>query len=242
MTCRAVRARLSDYRDQALPGALSQRVESHLQACRECAERWRSLGEALDALAETPRLRCPDGIASRVLTRLEVESRGPGLALLYRPMWAARPFMIPSLFPAAFLLMVVVAGALALSGDTGPLPPVVTRTLPSPPAWVAPLPSWGTEVLPLVAMAEVSAPRARAEFPADVLTDMEEGSVFVQTVVARDGSVANVTLLDGDRAHAGPLLEALRRERYEPGRFRGRPVAVSVYRLISRMEVRAPLT
>jgi hypothetical protein len=32
-------------------------------------------------------------------------------------------------------------------------------------------------------------------------------------------------------------VDALRRERYEPGRFRGRPVAVSIYRLISRMEV-----
>ena len=52
--------------------------------------------------------------------------------------------------------------------------------------------------------------------------------------------VSAVTLLDGDSRQARPLLDALRRERFEPGRFRGRPVAVSVYRLISRMEVRAP--
>ena len=242
MTCRAVRARLSEYRDRALPGAAAQAVESHLNRCRPCGDRWRSLVETLDALGEAPRLACPDGIASRVLTRLEVESRGPGLALLYRPMWAARPLMLPSLLPAAFVLMMVIGAALALSGDTGPLPPVATRALPSQPAWVAPVPSWGTEVLPLVATDEVSPPRARAEFPADVFAAMEEGSVFLQTVVARDGSVSTVTVLDGDGAHAGPLLEALRRERYEPGRFRGRPVAVSVYRLFSRMEVRAPLT
>jgi len=60
--------------------------------------------------------------------------------------------------------------------------------------------------------------------------------------VARDGSVSTVTLLGGDLAQAGPLLEALRRERFEPATFRGRPVAVSLYRLISRMDVRAPLT
>jgi hypothetical protein len=242
MTCRAVRGRLSEYRDRALTGAVAQAVESHLHGCRACAERWRSLARALDALAEAPRLPSPEGIASHVLTRLEVESRGPGLALLFRPMWAARPFMLPSLLPAAFLLTIVITGALALSGDPGPLPPVVTNTLAPPPAWVAPAPSWGTEILPLVASAEVSAPRSRAEFPAELLADMREGSLFVQTVVARDGSVSTVTVLDGDRAHAEPLLEALRRERYEPGRFRGRPVAVSVYRLISRMEVRAPLT
>jgi len=61
-------------------------------------------------------------------------------------------------------------------------------------------------------------------------------------VVARDGSVSLVRLLDGDSQRAEPVLDALRRERFEPGRYRGRPVAVSVYRLISSLEVRPPLT
>ena len=56
-------------------------------------------------------------------------------------------------------------------------------------------------------------------------------------MVARDGSVSAVTVLGGDSELARPVVDALRRERYEPGRFRGRPVAVSIYRLISRMEV-----
>ena len=51
-----------------------------------------------------------------------------------------------------------------------------------------------------------------------------------------------VTLLNGDSRQARPLLDALRQERFEPGRLRGRPVAVSVYRLISRMDVRASIT
>jgi hypothetical protein len=242
MTCRAVSSRLSSYRDRDLPGHEARAVEAHLGRCPACAQRWRSLVDTLDALAATPRLASPDGIASRVLTRLEVENRGPGLALLYRPMWSDRPFMIPSLFPATLVLVMVIGAALALSSDPGPLPPVATRTLPPAPQWVPVGPSWGTEILPLVASAEVVSPRARTAFPADALTDMREGTLFVQTVVARDGSVSTVTVLDGDRDQAGPLLEALRRERFEPGRFRGQPVAVSVYRLISRMEVRAPLT
>ena len=242
MSCRAVRRRLSAYRDGDLTGAAAQSVAAHLDACLPCAERWGSLVDALDALAESPRLACPGGIAPRVLARLEVESRGPGLALLYRPMSAARPLMLPSLFPAALLFVMVISAALALSHDPGPLPAVATRTLPPPPQWVQPVPSWGTETNPLVPSAEVRTPRARAMFPADVLTDMDEGTLFVETVVARDGSVSTVTLLEGDRAQAGPLLEALRRERFEPVRFRGRPVAVSVYRLISRMDVRAPIT
>lgn len=242
MTCRAARSRFSAYRDGALPGAEARTVEMHLGGCAACAQRWRSLGEALDALGESPRLQCSGGIASRVLARLEVETRGPGLALLYRPMWAARPLMLPSLFPAALLLVLVISAALALSGDPGPLPAVATRTLLPAPQWVPPVPSWGTEANPLAPSPEVVSPRSRAAFPADVLAGMDEGTLFLQTVIARDGSVSTVTVLDGDRAQAGPLLEALRRERYEPGRFRGQPVAVSVYRLISRMEVRAPIT
>ena len=48
-----------------------------------------------------------------------------------------------------------------------------------------------------------------------------------------------MTVLQGDADGEGALLEALRQQRYEPVRYRGRPVAVSVYRLISRMEVRS---
>ena len=56
-------------------------------------------------------------------------------------------------------------------------------------------------------------------------------------MVASDGSVSAVTVLGGDSELARPVVAALRRGRYEPARFRGRPVAVSIYRLISRMEV-----
>ena len=244
MRCRAVRSRLSSYRDGELAGAQAQLVEAHLATCARCAGQWRSLGETLDALAAAPRLACPGGIAPRVLARLELEGHwAPGLSLLYRPMWAERPLMVPSLLQAALLVVVVLSIAVSLSNDPGPLPPVATQTLPSPPQWVPPVPSWGTEINPLlVPSAEVSTPRTRGAVPADLLADMGEGTLFVQTVVARDGSVSAVRLLDGDRVQAGPLLEALRRERFEPGRFRGQPVAVSVYRLISRMDVRAPLT
>ena len=65
---------------------------------------------------------------------------------------------------------------------------------------------------------------------------------YGRSIVARDGSVAGVTVLQGDPDGEGALLDALRQQRYEPVRYRGRPVAVSVYRLISRMEVRSELS
>jgi hypothetical protein len=80
-------------------------------------------------------------------------------------------------------------------------------------------------------------PQAGDALPASVLTDMSEGTLFLETVVARDGSVSTVTLLEGDSEQARPLVDALRHARYEPVRVRGRAVAVSVYRLISRQDV-----
>ncbi len=243
MTCCGVRRRLSAYLDGDLRPAEAGRVGIHLEACAECAERWRALRSALGALSALPRLEGSDGISARVLDRLEMERRGPGFALLVRRWGAARPLIIPSLLPAALILMVVLAGALALDRvtDPGPLPEVAARG--GAETWSLSAPS-GSEGNPLFPSAGVTAPRARgAAFPDQVvLTEMAEGTLFVETVVARDGTVSTVTLLNGDSRQARPLLEALRRERFEPGRLRGRPVAVSVYRLISRMDVLASIT
>ena len=143
---------------------------------------------------------------------------------------------MPSLLPAAVVLLSVLALVLGLGGGLAGGPSAGT--------WTRGLPPSGTEANPLFPSAEVGFPRVRPAdaFAEGVLEQLSEGTLFLETVVARDGSVSTVTLLDGDSERAGPLLEALRRERFEPVRVRGRPVAVSVYRLISCMEVRSPAT
>jgi len=244
MSCRGVRSRFSSYRDGDLPGAGHRLVSTHLDGCGECAARWRELCAALDALAEVPVLSCAGEVASRIFDRIDLENRKPGLAMLFRPMLAARPLILPSLIPAAMVTIAMVAGALVLDRPE-PLPPVAQQrqleAWTSPPS---PVPDWGTERHPLFAYGGVSTPRAHAGnvVPSYLLEPTGEGTLFLETVVARDGTVSAVHLIGGDSTEAAPLLEALRKERFEPGRFRGRPVAVSVYRLISRMEVRAPLT
>ncbi len=60
--------------------------------------------------------------------------------------------------------------------------------------------------------------------------------------MARDGSVARVELIEGNKLAAASWSDALWRERLAPARFRGRSVAVNVYRLISRLDVLAPRT
>jgi hypothetical protein len=222
----------SAYLDGDLGAPQTRQVTLHLEDCASCREHFRSLRGALALLADVPR-EPAGGVSSRVLDRIELESRGPGLALLFRPAWAARPLILPSLIPAALVLVTVLAGALALDRDPRPF----LQAARSEPAERR-LPPSGTEANPLFPSASVSAPviRDRGQFPDAAKV---EGNLFIETIVARDGSVATVTVLEGDSEQARPYVDALRHERFEPARLRGRPVAVSVYRLISRMEVRA---
>jgi hypothetical protein len=239
MTCRRASGRLSAYRDGELPSVEAQALAAHLEGCPDCRSRWQGMTAALDLLAELPRVESPEAIAPRVLDRLDL-ARQPGLALLFRSFGAARPLMLPSLVPAAVVVAAVMVGALTFDRHSDRLPAVTRHS--GTESWAF-APS-GTESNPLFPSAEVSTPRMRegAPFPDYLLAQTGEGSLFLETVVARDGSVSAVTLLDGDSVLARPVLDAMRHERFEPGRFRGRPVAVSIYRLISRMEVRAPVT
>jgi hypothetical protein len=236
--CAAVRRKLSSLRDGDLDRAREAAVRAHLDQCAACAAHWRSLTSALETLAQAPRCEPPESLAQQVLNRLELERRGPGLALMFRPLSAARPLIFPSLFPAALVVIAVLAGALALDRPE-PLPEVYVR--PGSYNWAANAP--GTENNPFLAGPALDGPRHRGlALPAEVLAAMSDGTFFIVTVVARDGTVSKVTLLEGDADSARPLMDALRRQRFEPARYQGRPVAVSLYRLISRMEVHAPLT
>jgi hypothetical protein len=238
MICTDVRRNLSALRDGDLKAAAAREMGAHLESCAGCAAHERAWTGALDALGAVPRLHPEETIASAVLHQLEVESRGPGLALVFRSALAARPLMLPSLVPACLVLVSVIG--LALLGTAG-APAWPSGRLE---AWDKSLPASGTEGNPLPPTSDVSAPRALqgAVFSDQVLAAMGDVPVFLETVVARDGSVSSVNLLGGDSAAAGPLLAALRQERFSPGRLHGRPVAVSLYRLISRTDVRAPLT
>jgi hypothetical protein len=237
MKCSVVRAQLSDWIDGTLDIGAAREVGAHVAACAACERHAGQLRSVSRLLADLPRLDAPEPVAARVLDRLEMETRPPALALLFRGVLAARPYMLPSLLPAAIVVLLVVAGAVAL--DPGPLPEVHL----APGAWHV-TPASGTEGNPLFPSSEVELPRGASALllSPEQLAGAGEGTVFLETIVARDGSVADVTVLDGDAAREDALVTALRQQRFEPVRYRGRPVAVSVYRLISRMEVRSPLT
>jgi hypothetical protein len=236
MRCGVVRKRLSVFIDGELPPHEMAAVTRHLAGCRACARHLASLRWAIGVLAEAPRLEAGESLAARVVDRLEVETRGPGLALLFESWWVRRPLIVPSLIPATCLLVAVLSGALALDRAPVAAPEAAARS-----AGQARLAASGTEANPLFPSAEVSTPKVmlRASLRDEVLEELGDHVVFLETVVARDGSVSQVTLLEGDSAGARAIAAALREERFEPGRYRGRPVAVSLYRLFSRTVVLA---
>lgn len=235
MTCQLVQERLSEWLDGELAMGVSLAVSEHVAACTRCARHSQELRAVTGLLAELPRLESVDPGAGRLALRLELAggNRRPGLALLFRSFVAGRPHILPSLLTAAAILLLAIGAILAF--DTGPLPEVRTTA-----TW-ATAPVSGTEGNPLFPSAEVM-PQQRAALAPEALQKDGEDSVFLETVVARDGSVAGVTVLQGDANVEQALIDALRQQRFEPVRYRGRYVAVSVYRLISRMEVRSPRT
>jgi hypothetical protein len=228
MSCQALRACFSALRDADLPPDRMLAALRHIDECRDCAREWEAFRGSLDLLADLPRPQTRGALAARVRDRLEIERRGPGLTLLLRPRSAIRPLILPSLVPAALVLVTVLAAALGLERA-----PAVGRVASSPGDWT------GVALdEPLFSFTGVTVPQARSRDLADLL-QAEKGEVdlFLETVVERDGRVSTVRLLGGDEERARPIVEALRKERFEPGRFKGRPVAVSVYRIISRLDV-----
>jgi hypothetical protein len=238
MRCARARRRLSEWIDGDLPPAEAGVLSAHVESCPGCAKVAAALRLATSMVGELPRVEATDPVSQAVLTGLEVETRGPGLGFLFRRFGAARPFMVPSLVPAALVLLTVLAAAMALDSGGNPRPGRGGEGWPV-------LSASGTESNPLFPSAEVGLPHQNegGHLAADAfLAGPGEGALFVETVVARDGTVAQVTVLHGDAAGSEPLLDALRRQTFEPVWYRGRPVAVSVYRLISRHEVLAAPT
>jgi hypothetical protein len=236
MNCGNVRARLSEFIDRELLPDESRRVATHLRECAACSRVLRETQDAVSLLNELPRSHPTGGVAAAVLDRLEVERRGASLQALFRPAWSARPLILPSLLHGALLFAVVLSGVLTLDRAATPR----ADSAAARGGWGIKLAPSGTEANPLFPSSDVAVPqlRARGAMPGPLLEWPGEGSVFLETVVARDGSVSAVTLIEGDSKEARVLAEALRLERFVPARVGGRPVAVSFYRLFSRMEVR----
>lgn len=66
----------------------------------------------------------------------------------------------------------------------------------------------------------------RPAYPAEAKSEGVEGTVRVQFLVKVDGTVGDVRVTSGDARLTGAVVEAVKRWRYQPATFEGRPVAM----------------
>jgi len=247
MSCSRVRSELSEYLDGDLSGVRLHSVSAHLDTCTTCARHLDELRLSSELVGALPRVACAEALAPMVLDRLEVESRGPGLALLFRSAWAARPLIFPSVVPAAAVVACTLSLIFMIARED------VRASWGNKQAWDNSQAS-GTDLDPYAPIGGVSAPQATTgradgglgsaylEEAMALMPDPLEEQIFVEATVTRDGRVLDPRLLQGAPHLAAPLMQAIRYQRFQPGREEGRAVAVRTFRLFDSVEVRAPLT
>lgn len=65
----------------------------------------------------------------------------------------------------------------------------------------------------------------RPAYPSDAKNEGVEGTVRVQFLIKTDGSIGDVRVLGGDSRLSSAVVEAVKRWKYQPATFEGRPVA-----------------
>jgi periplasmic protein TonB len=63
-------------------------------------------------------------------------------------------------------------------------------------------------------------------YPAEARADRVEGTVVVRFLVTTAGTVGDVRLVSGDARLAPAVIDAVKRWRFEPGTYQGRPVPI----------------
>ncbi len=72
--------------------------------------------------------------------------------------------------------------------------------------------------------APVALSQPRPPYPPDARSEGVEGTVVVQFLVQNDGSIGEVRVVRGDSRLGAAVVEAVKRWKYEPATFEGRPV------------------
>jgi Putative zinc-finger len=229
MSCSHVRKNLSSYLDGDLADSRRELVATHLESCPGCAQRMRELRQVSAALAALPRLECQEPFAASILDRVEVESRGPGLALLFRSAFSARPLMVPSVLPAALVAICLMSGILMVG----------VRDQANAQART-PAEAGASEMDGYLLSSSAGVPTDF--FVHERLMGITEQDIFMETFITQDGQVY-AKLLEGDSKTALPIMHELTQQRCVPGLGEdGKPMTTRAFRLISAVDVRAPRT
>jgi len=259
LSCAAVIRSLQAFHDGELPVSTQIAVSSHVDGCGECAAALAdldALGSALRAAApgRAP-LPCDEAAAftATVVNRVQAEQDASFGAWLHDVLEDVRMLYAgvgASLATTMCLILMLGMMRFATIERADSLAGILNF-----------LATQGTNENPFVVDARVMLPRALdAPFSSGELLLVAEDAaagaaktandnvVTLSAVVTREGTVANLEILDGRIAPRGPqdvdarveeLRDAVSRARFEPATRRGMPVAVNMVWLVAHTTVRA---
>jgi hypothetical protein len=259
LSCAAALHSLQAFHDRELPVSEQIAVSSHVDSCSRCAAALSEL-DGIGAMLRTAapgRLPLPcdeaQAFTSTVVNRVKVEhdaSFGARLEDLVEDLRVLYAGVGASLATTMCLLLILGMMRFATIERADSLAGILNF-----------LATQGTNENPFVVDARVMLPRALdAPFSSGELLLVAEDAaggtkapndavVTLSAIVTREGTVANLEILDGNEAVPGAsdvtdarveeLRDAVSRARFEPATRKGLPVAVNMVWLVAHTTVRA---
>jgi hypothetical protein len=248
--CETARDLLDAFVDGELTIADQVMVEGHLRGCRTCSARVEDMsliGTTLrsgpPALRDAADEAVLSGLHADVLSRFRAE-RNQSFPVRLREMFADMRLLWPALGATCAVIICLTGAAQVLQAASAQSPESLA-------ALISTMSVPGSDRNPLRLDNTVMLPRPLDSGPLfDVMED--ESMIVFNTVVSREGTIANYELLISEREPArtrhqheremADLLHAVKRSRFEPAQALtgtgGRNVAVNMVWLIGRITVK----
>lgn len=208
-SCKAVRARFTEYVDGRLNGREMQRIAAHVAACPKCAEEWNSLKETQRSLAELGAIPAPPELLLKIRVAISQER-----ARSRENIWdkwalswknAVGPFLLQA--AAGFCSAVLLLGTVTLMVGVLPQSAQASKDEPLGSATPARLMYLSTGV-------------------GDNSIGATAGPVIVEVYINGDGQMYDYHIVSGpnDPQTRSQVENVLLLSRFEPARFFGQPV------------------
>lgn len=241
LTCVAVRRRLPAFHDRELPIPDLIAIESHVSACRPCAETLQDLRDLGDVLRQAAAPGPADdwtGLQSGVISRMRAEADASWTARTRRMFDDMHLVWIG----LAATIATIVCGSLALSAMHFASPErddslAAMITVISAPA--------GSDLNPVRNDLFLQVPTVPERGAIEVMLAQpvthDELVLALNTVVNQDGRVSGLSVISTEPhpREVSPMLRALYNSRFEPGRLGTSPVAVNFVWLLAHTTVKA---
>ena len=209
--CGGMQARFSEYLDGRLTGREMQRLATHLEGCRSCAEEWRFLRQTQNLLAALGPVQEPNDLLLRIRVAVSQERARSRKSAFHAWNLAWRNTVGPFLLQAAAGL----ASAVLLLGTLVVLVGLVAKPEKAQ--------ATGDEPLGMA-----TSPRLRYSLcsTGDDQIGAGSGPVVVEAYVNRSGQVYDYRIVSGptDAATRSQVVDRLLVSVFEPARFFGQPV------------------